>query len=231
MQSPAPVRTRALAGLSRSLCRDCAAAGAGTMSLSGALEELRSALERFRGTAPAVQKHARGRVLAVLDGALPAVAGQAGDPSPPGPEPAPASAPPCPAPSPTDDSARILAFLESHPGASARSLRCGVPGDNRAVDEALARLMAEGRVRDAGSEGRRAYVAVQHAEARPQHAQHGPGDTSGSLETDRPSAGAPGARRLEAAENWQHRESDGRAAALSGSKARRSLRLSHGGRQ
>jgi DnaB-like helicase N terminal domain/AAA domain len=61
--------------------------------------------------------------------------------------------------------ARLLVYLEGHPGCSGQSLRNHAGGRARDVDEALGRLLARGAVRDAGTEHRHAYEATGQAPA------------------------------------------------------------------
>ncbi len=56
--------------------------------------------------------------------------------------------------------ARILVYIEGHPGCSQASVRNHVGGRAQDADEALARLLTQRAVRDSGGKGRHAYEAT-----------------------------------------------------------------------
>lgn len=61
--------------------------------------------------------------------------------------------------------ARVLAFVEGHPGKSTRAVREGVVGKAKEIDEAIRRLLAAGHIEDrGGSSGRRLHVVTDQTE-------------------------------------------------------------------
>jgi AAA domain-containing protein/SWIM zinc finger len=71
--------------------------------------------------------------------------------------------------------ARVLAFITANPQCSLRAVRA-VGGRHHEVDQALARLLGSGAVRNAGTERRHAYVVPSRATATSQGAQEPPSE-------------------------------------------------------